>query len=186
MSRFDQLLERFKDHLVIPVRPGLPLTQRVWFLVYPPDDERRMINRIGEFEIATAGANLNWVRIDLSGAYADWMDTFDQEERDACLNDPEVVEEYANPGFRDYLCGRIQSACAAVDSLRVDKTVFVLTGLVELFDLIHVSTVLDNLDPGFRGILLVFFPGEREGNTYKFLGARTGWDYLAVPILAEG
>jgi hypothetical protein len=32
---------------------------------------------------------------------------------------------------------------------------------------------------------MIFFPGEREGNTYRFLGARDGWDYLAVPILAE-
>ena len=32
-------------------------------------------------------------------------------------------------------------------------------------------------------VLLVFFPGEREANTYRFLGARDGWNYLAVPIL---
>jgi hypothetical protein len=65
-------------------------------------------------------------------------------------------------------------------------TVFALSGLMELFDFIHVSTVIEALDNGFPGVLALFFPGEREGNTYRFLGARTGWNYLAVPILSEG
>jgi hypothetical protein len=56
---------------------------------------------------------------------------------------------------------------------------------MELYDFIHVSDVLDALDNSYPGVLLVFFPGEREGNTYRFLGARTGWNYLAIPILAE-
>ena len=41
------------------------------------------------------------------------------------------------------------------------------------------------LEASFTGYLLVFFPGEKEGNTYRFLDARTGWNYLAVPILSE-
>ena len=186
MSRFELLLERYKAHLAMPLREGLPLSQRVWMLVYSPDDDRRMINRIGEFEIATKDSNLNWIRVDVTGAFADWMDTFDSEERAACLNDPEVIEEYANPGFRDYLCDVLDKTRKTVPGDKVDQTVFALTGLMELYDFIHVSTVIDALDTSFKGILLIFFPGEREGNTYKFLGARTGWDYLAVPILAEG
>ena len=52
--------------------------------------------------------------------------------------------------------------------------------------------MLDGFDNQFhgltqlKGIVLLFFPGEREGNTYRFLGARTGWNYLATPILTEG
>jgi hypothetical protein len=30
----------------------------------------------------------------------------------------------------------------------------------------------------------VFFPGSREGNVYKLLDAREGWNYLATPITA--
>jgi len=56
---------------------------------------------------------------------------------------------------------------------------------MELYDLLHVSEVIEALDHSFSGILAVFFPGEREGNTYRFLAARTGWDYLAVPILSD-
>ena len=35
------------------------------------------------------------------------------------------------------------------------------------------------------GRLLVFFPGSREGNVYKLLDAREGWNYLATPITAS-
>ena len=65
-----------------------------------------MVNRIAELEIATRDEGLSWRRVDLTGAFADWMDSFD--------------------------------------------------------------------------------PDERESNTYRFLGARTGWNYLATPILTEG
>jgi hypothetical protein len=30
--------------------------------------------------------------------------------------------------------------------------------------------------------LLVFFPGEQEGNTYRLLDAQNGWGYLATSI----
>lgn len=44
---------------------------------------------------------------------------------------------------------------------------------------------MDALSKDVRGVLLIFFPGEREENTYRFLGARTGWDYLATPITSD-
>ena len=66
-----------------------------------------------------------------------------------------------------------------------ERTVFALTGLMDLYDYLHVSALIESVEKTFTGYLLVFFPGEREGNTYRFLDARTGWDYLAVPILSE-
>jgi len=32
----------------------------------------------------------------------------------------------------------------------------------------------------------VFFPGEHEGNSYRLLDARDGWNYLAVPLKPTG
>ena len=106
MGRIDQLLASYRRHVALPLRANLPFSQRVWFLVYPPEDERRMANRSTDFEIATREAKLLWRPFDLTGLFADWMDTFDPLERDACLADPELVEAYANPGFRDFVCGR--------------------------------------------------------------------------------
>jgi hypothetical protein len=103
MARIDQLLASYRRHVSLSPRGNLPLSQRVWFVVYPPEDERRMVNRIPEFEIATRDEGLDWHRLDLTGAFADWMDTFDPEERRDCLAEPEIVESYADPGFIDYL-----------------------------------------------------------------------------------
>lgn len=186
MARIDDLLTSFKRRAAMPLRTGLPLSQRVWFLVYPPDEERRLMNRAVEFEMATKEAGLHWFAIDLTGSFAQWIDAFpDEDERLAILADPEILEEYAQTGFRDHIRDRVAQEMAKLPKDQMARTVVVLTGLMELYDLLHVSEVIDALDNTFSGTLLVFFPGEREGNTYRFLGARTGWDYLAIPILAD-
>lgn len=53
MARIDDLLANYKRRAAMPLRAGLPMSQRVWFLVYPPDEERRLMNRAAEFEMAT-------------------------------------------------------------------------------------------------------------------------------------
>ncbi len=185
MARIDQLLASYRRHVSLTPRGNLPLSQRVWFVVYPPEDERRMVNRIPEFEIATRDAGLDWRRLDLTGAFADWMDTFDPDERKDTLADPDIVETYADPGFLDFLGERIRHALESVPEADAIHTVFAVSGLMDLYDFVHVSEVLGTLDDHLKGIVLLFFPGEREGNTYRFLGARTGWNYLATPILTE-
>ena len=162
------------------------MSQRVWFLVYPPEEERRIQNRFVEFELATKAAELQWMSLDLDGVFAAWIDTFeDEEERMAILSDPSVLEEYAKSMFRDFLRDLISRRLAAISEEHAHRTVVALSGLMELYDLLHVSEVIEVMDASFSGILAVFFPGERENNTYRFLCARTGWDYLAVPILSD-
>lgn len=186
MARIDDLLANYKRRAAMPMRFGLPMSQRVWFLVYPPEEERRLMMRATEFEMATTEVPLFWHRIDLTGTFRDWIDTFtDEEERTAILADPEILEEYAQTGFRDHIRDRVAKEMDQIPPDQMGRTIVALTGLMELYDLLHVSEVIDALDHSFTGILLVFFPGEREGNTYRFLNARTGWDYLAVPILSD-
>lgn len=185
MSRIDQLLTAYRRHVGLPMRPNLPLSQRIWFLVYPPEEERRLVNRVAEFEIATCEAGLGWKRVDLGTTYADWVDTFEADERDTCLAQPDVLENYADPGFRDFVCQAIRKAMAQIPKGDAARTVLAVTGLMDLYDFTHVSAVVDQLDRGFEGVVLVFFPGERDGNSYRFLDARAGWNYLAIPITAE-
>jgi hypothetical protein len=186
MSRLDNLVANYRRHASLPLRPERSLSQRVWFVVYEPDDERRMLTRIPEFELATQDAGLYWRSVSLSRAFADWLDTFDDDERKMCLDEPSLVEGYADPGFIEFLVNRTTAMIDAAPNAERDKTVFAVTGLMELYDFVHVSALIEKLPATTPGIVLLFFPGEREGNTYRFLGARTGWDYLAVPILAEG
>lgn len=185
MARIDQLLSSYRRYAGLPPKSNLPLSQRVWFVVYPPEEERRMAVRIDEFEIATKDAGRHWHRIDLTGSFADWIDTFDPDERDLVLADPDIVKDYAETQFLAFLKDRVAAQVKLVPESKRGSTMFAITGAMELYDFVHVSTLVNAMPPDFPGILLVFFPGEREENTYRFLNARDGWDYLAVPILPE-
>lgn len=185
MARIDDLLASYRRRVSLPPQKGLPLSQRMWFVVYAPEDERRMANRITDFEITTRDRGWDWQRLDFTGAFADWMDTFDPEERESCLAEPDIVENYADPGFVDFLTERLRQTLQSVPADEAERTIFAVSGLMDLYDFVHVSEVLEPLDSQLQGIVVLFFPGEREGNTYRFLGARTGWNYLAVPILPE-
>ncbi|MBM3708646.1 MAG: DUF1788 domain-containing protein [Actinobacteria bacterium] len=183
MNRIDQLLKNYQSHIQMPLRPGLPASQRVWFAVYPAVEERRLINRVDEFEIVTKEAGHQWVRIDLKGSLSLWLASVDDSERAEWFKNPDVIELYAKSEWKDILKEFFKKE--VVRTTAPEHTVFALTGLMDLYDYLHVSELIDALEKTFPGFLLVFFPGEKEGNTYRFLDARTGWNYLAVPILSE-
>jgi hypothetical protein len=54
--------------------------------------------------------------------------------------------------------------------------------LASLFDFMRVSSLIDRVEDSVRGRLLVFFPGEYQRNIYRFMDARDGFNYMAVPI----
>ena len=54
-----------------------------------------------------------------------------------------------------------------------------------LGDHVRVSALIERVQDEVKGRLLVFFPGEVEGNNYRLLGAKDGWNYLATLITAE-
>jgi hypothetical protein len=183
MNRIDQLLANYRSHIQMPLRPGLPASQRVWFAVYPPAEERRLVNRIEDFEILTKEAGHAWVRLDLKGRLATWLSSVDDDERAEWFRNPGDIELYAKTEWKEALTDFFQEAVET--AVEPERTVFALSGLMELYDFLHVSDLIEALEKTFPGYLLVFFPGEKEGNTYRFLDARTGWNYLAVPILSE-
>ena len=61
-------------------------------------------------------------------------------------------------------------------------SVVTVTGLASLFDFMRVSSLIDRVEDSIRGRLLVLFPGEYTGNVYRFMDARDGFNYMAVPI----
>jgi hypothetical protein len=186
MSRLDQLIQSYRRHAAIPIKQSVTAAERTWFVVYSPEEERRLRSRLAEFEIATKDCGLHWQEIDFTGSFTRWLDQFDDpDERDTVLASPSIVEDYAVPGYCDYLTDSIRKVVAAASLDEMEHTVFAVTGLMELYDFIHVSQVMDALNKEVRGVLVIFFPGDREANTYRFLGARTGWDYLATPITAD-
>jgi hypothetical protein len=183
MSRIDLLIQNYRRHVALPQRPTAAAAQRVWFAVYPPDDERRIQHSMEEFAIATREASLGWHLIELHGQFAAWIGSVEAEERKTWFSHPQDVDLYARSEWKDQLAKFIRAEVASLaDGTR---TVVAITGLTELFDYLPVSDLLEAIDGAVPGYLLLFFPGERENNTYRFLCARDGWNYLAVPIVSD-
>ena len=100
MNRIDQLIENYRSHIQMPLRPGMAAPQRVWFAVYPAGEERRLINRIDEFEMLTKAAGHPWVRIDLKGQLAEWISSVDEEERAEWFRNPSDIDLYARTEWK--------------------------------------------------------------------------------------
>jgi len=104
--------------------------------------------------------------------------------RDANCEDPELLET-ALPAFFDHLVTEVRTQLA----IGPPDGVVALLGAGTLFglgDAVKVSALLNAVNDAIAGRLLVFFPGDHEGNSYRLLDARDGWNYLAIPITPNG
>ena len=108
MNQIDRLLENYRNHIQMPLQPGLPASQRVWFAVYPAGDERNLINRIDEFEMATKELMHPYVRVDLKGSLAKWLASIEDDERAEWFKHPNDIELYAKTEWKDVLITYIQ------------------------------------------------------------------------------
>lgn len=180
MSYIDDLLKAYSRFAQIPWDQTVAGPQRVWMVVYPPEQERRLRMRIREFEIATHEAGHGWQLIDLTDSFGHWLGT--HEYREAYFESPGDLS-LALDDFAEHLANEV-SAGLRTDGAD-DTTVVALMGLASLFGVARVSRLIEAVNSDIRGRLLAFFPGELEGTNYRLLGARDGWNYLAIPITAS-
>ncbi len=178
MNTIDRLLENYRRQVSLPWAKGVSGKQRVWFAVYPPSEERRIRARLPQFEQAALEAAHGWIEVDVTDLLPDWLAA--HEYREAIFAEP----EYFTPGsdIEALAVRRVLKACSREEA--DESCVIALTGLSTLFDLIRVSSLVEKIEDGIRGRLLVFFPGEFAGNVYRFMDARDGFNYMAVPITA--
>jgi len=175
VGKIDLLVKEYEKHARLPWATGIAGPQKVWFVVYPPDQERRLRCRLQEFGTATLRAGHRWASCDLTNAFAEWMAA--QEYRESYFEAPDDLE-YALRDFHEYVAGLIKTILAAED----DSTVIGIYGVASLFGFMKVSELMEAVASSISGRLVVFFPGEHEGTNYRLLDARDGWNYLAVPI----
>ncbi len=182
MTLAQTMLERLKEHLALPWPKNVSPRERVVMVVYSPNDERKLRRLIisGEFarEILTTGHG--WVEHDLSTEFSSWLANF--EYRDRYLNRPERLWDDAGNvrGLEEHLVTRI--AESAKDMTENDA--LALVGGGGLFGLHSVSSLVERIESHIPGRLVIFFPGEHDArnNSYRLLGAKDGWGYLAVPL----
>ena len=185
MSRVEKLVTAYRQHLTVPWQAGLAPIQRVIFAVYDKADELRLRANTGEFEQATQQAKRAWLLIDVTNAFPEWMAA--NEYREAYFECPEDLNGYAAGEITEFVKDLIARLRERVEQEGDADTVVALLGVGSLFGLCRVSTVVEGIKDAVAGRLLVFFPGEyhAENHAYRLLDARDGWNYLAIPLLAN-
>ncbi|WP_336216513.1 hypothetical protein [Nonomuraea sp. LPB2021202275-12-8] len=175
-----RLAEAYDREVSLRWPSNLSKAERVWMVIYPPSEERRVRLHKAEFELATKRAGHGWLEIDLSHAFGKWL--ISHEYREAYFEEPDELGPALEIDFpRDI----VKAICSQAHDANVDaNTVVALTGVSGLFGIGSVSELVVQLQEAISGRLLVFFPGSHEGNNYRFLDARDGWNYLARPIVA--
>ena len=106
------------------------------------------------------------------------------EYKDAYFANPDLMQPELL-GFFDELVERVREQ---VKKKTADQTIVGLLGAASLYGLgdhVKVSALIERVQEFVQGRMLVFFPGEVEGNSYRLLGARDGWNYLATLITAQ-
>lgn len=176
MSRIDELVNSYRNHIGLKWRDKSPL-ERVIFCVYNEGDELRLRNKLGEFELATIQTGHTWHAIDLTDRFGSWIAK--QRYAENYFKDPEAVSTV----YHKFLDSVVEDCADFLGSRSVDSNgVVALYGVGSLFGIVRVKEVVDRVAPLVPGRLLVFFPGTFERNTYRLLDGYDGWNYLAVPI----
>jgi len=176
MSAIDRLLSNYSRQVRLPWSATASGKQRVWFAVYPPAEERRVRARLPQFEALTLEANHGWIRVDLTRLLPEWISG--HEYREGIFEQPEHFS--ANSELEVLAAERVRQTCSREEADA--GGVVAVTGLASLFDFMRVSSLIERVEDSVRGRLLVFFPGEYAGNVYRFMDARDGFNYMAVPI----
>ncbi len=184
-SRVVKLAAAYRQHLSVPWQGGLAAIQRVIFAVYDKADELRLRANVEEFALATQQAGKQWLLLDLSNAFPEWMAA--QEYRDAYFESPQDLAGYQTGELTEFIAHLNTQLKARITAEAGPDSVVALLGVGALFGLARVSSVVEGIKEAVPGRLLVFFPGEHhpENHTYRLLDARDGWNYLAVPLLAK-
>lgn len=183
MSYINQLLAQYQRTVALPWQQNLAPPQRVWMAIYPPEHERRLRLHLPAFKTVTTEAGHGWGLIDITTSFEDWMGS--HEYRDAYFEDPELLET-AMPAFFDELVCKVRAELVKYTAPEGVVAVLGAGALFGLGDAVKVSALLNAVNDSVAGRLLVFFPGQHEGNNYRLLDARDGWDYMAIPITAGG
>lgn len=179
-SKIDQLISAYEAVVNEPWATVLSGSERTWFLVYDPADQRKVELRYGDFENATLKANKIWKSISMKQCFPKWMSNHDYKEE--YFNEPESIPDQLQAEFKQYASDFLISEFERLGT--DDNTLIAVKDISSLFGFTLVSDVLKDCLSEFKGRLLLFFPGEYDKNQYRLLDARDGWNYLARPITA--
>ncbi|MBE0507395.1 MAG: DUF1788 domain-containing protein [Marinospirillum sp.] len=178
-NRLNRLIKSYANYISIPWMPGLADEQRVLFAVYHKEDELKLRARVEEFRLATETAGHQWLELDITPLFPEWMAA--QKYREDYFADPEDLE----PKYATFVRQSVEKLTDQIHQQADDNTLVALIGCGTLFGFASVSGFVKQLSAAVPGRLLVLFPGEYIDNTYRLLDARDGWGYQATAISAD-
>jgi len=179
MGRIEQLLSNYRQTISLPWSATVAGAEKIWFCVYNKMDERRLRPRIGEFEIASKQEGHGWHLVDLTETFAEWLSS--EDYREAYFQDPEDI----TPALDEFEEAVSRLVFSALEK-STENDVVTICGIASLFGFMKVSELIRTVKDAVKGRLVVFFPGEYDGNnSYRMLDARDGWNYLATPITSH-
>jgi len=176
MSAVDRLLANYTRQVRLPWPANMSGKQRVWFAIYPPIEERRVRARLPQFEAVTLAANHGWSTVDLTRLLPEFLAA--HKYREAIFQNPQHLRAGGELEVR--AAALVDDACSREETTA--GSVVAVTGLASMFDFIRVSSLIERVENSVPGRLLIFFPGEYASNVYRFMDARDGFNYMAVPI----
>ena len=179
MGKIENLAANYERHLVIPWQRSGAGAQRVMLLIYDKEDERVLRARLGEFEIRTKKAGHEWIVHDCTRVFATWL--AGDEYREEFFHAPKDIAMKVEGEFEDHVIDELRTTLRSTN----ENTVVALTGIAALYGFTHISEIIRAVEPDIPGRLIVFFPGAKDGNNYRLLDARDGWNYLANCITAH-
>jgi hypothetical protein len=178
MARIEELAAIYKAHIGAPWQKNIAGPQKMVFVVYPKEEERRLRARLELFEMATKETQHNWMLFDFTPVFAQWMAATDY--RDEYFQQPVDLAIKLETDFLHYAANELRKTLTG--SNVSEATVVAVYGVGSLFGFIRVSLLLKEIELAIKGRLVLFFPGDYEKGNYRLLDARDGWNYLAVPI----
>jgi hypothetical protein len=178
VALIDELAEQYERHIAAPWQRNLAGAQRIIFVVYPKEDERRLKAKLKEFEHRTKAARHGWRELDFTDAFSQWM--AEEEYREEYFRHPEDLALKFDSEFAEACVGRLKAVLEAEDM--ADDAVLAVHGVACLYGFTRLHYVLQKVESLIRGRMVVFFPGSYDQNAYRLLDAREGWNYLATPI----
>jgi hypothetical protein len=179
MSAIDRLLANYSRQVRLPWSPNMAGKQRVWFAVYPPAEERRVRAHLPQFETLTLEASHGWSVVDLTRLLPEFVAA--HKYRESIFREPRHLRVGSEIEVR--AAALVNEACSR-DEADAGSVVAIM-GLASLFDFMRVSSLIDRIEDSIQGRLLVFFPGEYAVDVYRFMDARDGFNYMAVPITSS-
>jgi len=179
-NNIDGLIQAYDKVVSGKWEETLSAQERIWFLVYDPDSQRKVDFRLSDFENVTKKAGKKWAKVSLKDCFPDWMAS--HEYRDEYFLEPDSLVDQLEFDFKKYV---IENTIQKIRKHQIDnETVIAFTDVASLFGFARLSDILNHIAGEVKGRLLVFFPGEFEKNQFRLLNARDGWSYLARPITA--